>query len=723
MNIQQQFRSAVDHCRRGQFAPAEQICRAIVAKDPKQADALHLLGVIAMQTGRPEEAGEWFGRAVAHRPVAEYYLNLGNALKASGKSAEALDAFEAVLRIDPNHAMALNSLGNMLRAMGKLEEAEAKVRRALQLKPNLPQVLFNLGKILTDMIRLEEAADLFRRAIAIDPRAPVSYHALGHVLSLLGRNSEAIEAYRRALALNPNWPEAFNDLSIVLCEVGDLNGAVAAAQESLRLRPGFHVARGCLADALHAKGETDQAISIYAQLVSERPSDDELLNSYANLLLGVGRTEEASAHFHRAAEVCPSNTRAASNYLFALQFHCDDPVVLLEEHRKWDARYAAPLKGKIRPFANDRSPNRRLRIGYVSADFRRNVLALFTSALLPQQDHEQFEIYCYSQVAQPDAVTARLQSHADVWRPIASLSDNAVAEQIRADGIDILMDQTMHMRQNRLLAFARKPAPIQVAWLAYPGTTGLSTMDYRLTDPYLDPPDFDDRYTEKSIRLPETFWCYEPHGMSGDFHEVLPDPGELPAGKNGFFTFGCLNGFHKINAATLQRWGRLMQRVERSRLHLLAPSGQRRKDVLAQLQPFGITSDRVEFINAQPRPAYLAEYRRIDLCLDPLPYNGHTTSLDAFWMGVPVLTQVGRTLVGRAGLSQLINLQLSDFAADDDEQFISLGQRWAGDLSGLAEIRRNLRERMASSPLMDAKKFAGRMEGAFRQMWNQWIAT
>jgi predicted O-linked N-acetylglucosamine transferase (SPINDLY family) len=211
--------------------------------------------------------------------------------------------------------------------------------------------------------------------------------------------------------------------------------------------------------------------------------------------------------------------------------------------------------------------------------------------------------------------------------------------------------------------------------------------------------------------------------MSEDIHEVLPEPGELPAHKNGFFTFGCLNGFYKINRDTIERWGRLMQRVERSRLHLLAPRGRCRQEVLAQLQPLGITSDRVEFIDFQVRPGYLAEHRRIDLCLDPLPYNGHTTSLDGFWMGVPVLTQMGRTLVGRAGLSQLINLQLPDFAAEDEDHFIELGQRWAEDLTALAEIRRTLRERMASSPLMDAGKFARRMESAFRYMWNEWLGT
>ena len=690
-------------------------------EQPTQPDALHLLGMIAMQTGRPGEAAEWFSKAVAERPIAEYYLNLGNALKAVGIHDQAVTAFEAVLRIDPNHVAALNNLGGSLHTMGKLPEAEAKVRRALEIKPNLPQALFNLGKILADMNRLEEAAELFRRAIAIDPRAPVLHHGLGHVLGRQGRYAEAAKAYRHAVALNPNWPEAYNDLCTALRDAGDFDGAIAAARESLRLRPGFDLARKNLAGALNSKGDIDQAIDIYAQLVSERPTDDEALKIYGNLLFDVGRTQEALANFHRAAEVCPANIRAASNYLFALQFHCDDPMVLLEEHRKWDARYAAPLKQEIRPFTNDRSPHRRLRIGYVSNDFRRSVNALFTMALLPHHDHEQFEIYCYSGASQPDAVTARHQAHADVWRPITSLSDHVVAEQIRADGIDILMDLTMHTNLSRLLAFARKPAPVQATWLAYPGTTGLSTIDYRLTDPHLDPPGFDDRYTEKSVRLPETFWCYEPFGMCGDVPEIYPDPGELPASKNGFVTFGCLNGFFKVNGPTVRRWGRLMQRVAGSRLHMLAPQGKCREGLLAQLETCGITAHRVEFIAFQPRPVYLAEFRRIDLCLDPLPYNGHTTSFDSFWMGVPVLTQVGRTLVGRAGLGQLMNLQLPDFAAEDEEQFISLGQRWAEDLSGLAEIRRTLRERMALSPLMDASKFARGMETAFRFMWEEWI--
>jgi protein O-GlcNAc transferase len=259
-----------------------------------------------------------------------------------------------------------------------------------------------------------------------------------------------------------------------------------------------------------------------------------------------------------------------------------------------------------------------------------------------------------------------------------------------------------------------------VAWLAYPGTTGIWSMDNRLTDPHLDPPGFESRYTETSIRLPDTFWCYEPYGMEEKNSAPLPEPSELPAIRNGFVTFGCLNEFSKISAGTLQRWGRLMRSVPNSRIHLLAPRGRCRDAVLEQLKPFGIASERVEFIERKRRPAYLAEYQRIDLCLDTLPYNGHTTSLDAFWMGVPVLTQIGKTVVGRAGFSQLTNLQLPDFTAETDEQFIELGRRWASDLSSLSEIRRTLRDRMSASPLMDGKRFARNMEASLRQMWHRW---
>jgi protein O-GlcNAc transferase len=275
----------------------------------------------------------------------------------------------------------------------------------------------------------------------------------------------------------------------------------------------------------------------------------------------------------------------------------------------------------------------------------------------------------------------------------------------------------MHMSSGRPLLFARKPAPVQVAWLAYPGTTGLSAMDYRLTDPYLDPPgDGDLNFSEQSIRLPYSFWCYDPLTDQ-------PDVNALPALSNGPITFGCLNNFCKVTEPTLQMWSRAMLAVPDSRLILLAAPGRHRQRVLDRLAELGIDAARVEFVGYQKRAEYLKVYHRIDIGLDTVPYNGHTTSLDSFWMGVPVVTRIGRTVVGRAGWSQLSNLGLANLAAGSDDDFTRIVAELSRDLPRLAELRRGLRERLRQSPLCDASSFARHIESAYRQMWHAWCAA
>ena len=317
-------------------------------------------------------------------------------------------------------------------------------------------------------------------------------------------------------------------------------------------------------------------------------------------------------------------------------------------------------------------------------------------------------------MAHPDALTERLRGYADVWRSISGLSDMQAADLVRHDQIDILVDLKVHTADNRLLLFARKPAPVQVSWLGYPGTTGLSTIDYRLTDPYLDPPGLFDAFSaEESLRLPDTFWCYDPQTDQ-------PPVNALPALESGAITFGCLNNFCKVNDGCLALWARVLQAVPRSRLLLLAPRGPARDKVLARLDQEGIAASRVDFADRQPRPEYLKLYHQIDLGLDPLPYNGHTTSLDAFWMGVPTLTLLGKTAVGRAGWSQLCNLDLKELAAETPEQYMAMAAQLAGDLPRLEDLRRTMRQRMLQSPLMDASRFARNVESVYRQIWRRW---
>ncbi|MGO9469662.1 MAG: hypothetical protein ACLQVF_36630 [Isosphaeraceae bacterium] len=318
-------------------------------------------------------------------------------------------------------------------------------------------------------------------------------------------------------------------------------------------------------------------------------------------------------------------------------------------------------------------------------------------------------------MARPDALTERLRGQADVWRSSVRLSDQQLADLVRSDQIDILVDLKSHTPNNRLRVFARKPAPIQVAWLGYPGTTGLSTIDYRLTDPYLDPPGlFDECYTEESFALPDTFWCYDP--LTAE-----PPVNPLPALESGVVTFGCLNSFCKVNDGGLALWAQVLRAVPRSRLLLLAPTGHAREHVLARLEQEGIAAPRVEFADKQSRREYLKLYHWIDLGLDPVPCNGHTTSLDAFWMGVPTLTLVSKTTAfGRAGFSQLCNLGLKELAAETPEQYVALAADLAGDLPRLRELRGTLRQRMLSSPLMNANRFARHVEQAYREMWRKW---
>jgi predicted O-linked N-acetylglucosamine transferase (SPINDLY family) len=294
------------------------------------------------------------------------------------------------------------------------------------------------------------------------------------------------------------------------------------------------------------------------------------------------------------------------------------------------------------------------------------------------------------------------------------MSDDQVAEQIRNDRIDILVDLTLHMAQNRLLVFARKPAPVQITFAGYPGTTGLTTIDYRLTDPYLDPPNTPaNAYSEESIRLQHSFWCFDPL-------ETDLTVNTLPALTNGYVTFGCLNNFCKVNPTVLTLWSQVLQAVPESRMIILSGEGSQRELTMRFFAAEGILPERVRFIGHQPRQRYLQTYQSIDIGLDTLPYNGHATSLDSYWMGVPVVTLLGDTVVGRAGYSQLQNLGLPELIASRPEEYVSIAQALAKDLPQLGNLRDTLRDRMQASPLMNACEFTQSIESAYREMWQRW---
>jgi predicted O-linked N-acetylglucosamine transferase (SPINDLY family) len=506
--------------------------------------------------------------------------------------------------------------------------------------------------------------------------------------------------------------EAYGYLGHILLDCGHLDGAIAAYGEHVRLKPNDPAAQSNLGVALRAKGRLDEAIAAHRAAIRLRPGNAEAHYNLGNVLKDVGQIDGAVAAFRRAAELKPNFAQARSNLIYALQFDpACDASELREECRRWDRELAGPRSD--RAYSNDRNSQRRLRVGYVSPDFREHCQSLFTIPLLSNHDRQKFEVFCYSYVVRPDTVTDRIRGLADGWRQIEGITDLEAAGLIRRDKIDILVDLTMHMAGGRLGIFAQEPAPVQAAWLAYPGTTGLEAMDYRITDPHLDPPGQAEPYSERSIRLAETFWCYDP------LCEEI-DSGPVPASMNGFITFGSLNNFCKVNAGVLQLWRRVLKAVPRSRMMILCPEGRHRESVLGIFDVEGVERERVELVTPRGRQAYLELYRRIDVGLDTFPYNGHTTSLDSYWMGVPVVTLAGRTVVGRAGVSQLNNLGLPELIAATAEEFVDIAAQLAADRARIEELRRTLRARMRASPLMDGVRFARNIEAAFREMWREW---
>ena len=673
---------ALGHHQAGRLDAAQQIYQRILQVEPEQPDALHFLGVLTAQLGRPAAAAAYIARATAVNPdMAPYHLNLGLVYQELQKPDEAIACYRRAVELRPEFVEAHYNLGGALAWQGQLAEAAACYRRALELKPDFAEAHYNLGKVLQDQGQLDEAAACYRQAIQRKPDYAEAHYNLGTAFKDQGKLDEAVACYRRAVQLKPDYAAAHGNMATALQDLGQLDEAVACCRRTLELQP-------------------DSAEAHY---------------NLGNVFKDQGKLDEAVACYRRAVELNPDYAAAQSNIVYALYFRPGyDAPAIYEEHRRWNQRFAEPLAKFIEPHANERSTKRRLRIGYVSPDFREHVVGRNLLPLFREHDREQFEILCYAQVLRPDAVTSRFQGYAGVWRNVVGLADEAMAQRIREDRVDILVDLTLHMAQNRLLVFARKPAPVQVTFAGYPGTTGLSAIDYRLTDPHLDPPDVNDQcYAEESIRLADTFWCYDPQGSE-------PPVNPLPTLEQGRITFGCLNNFCKINAAVLKLWAQVLKAVARSQIMILAAEGSHRQHTLDLLEQEGIAPDRVIFVVRQSGRKYLELYHRIDVGLDTFPYNGHTTSLDSFWMGVPVVTLAGATVVGRAGVSQLRNLGLKELIADGPEQFVRIAVELAGDLSRLGTFRATLRELMRRSPLMDAPRFTRSVEAAYRMMWQRW---
>jgi predicted O-linked N-acetylglucosamine transferase (SPINDLY family) len=706
MNAQQTMTEATDHLRAGRLVEAELLYRAIIAQSPNHADALHLLGCTLSKAHRANEAIDLIQRATTIDSMqAPYYFNLAMALLAAGRKTEAVSALANTLLLDPNADNARLQLGNALSDIGHFDQAEECFNYLLQRTPKVAGLHYNLGNCY------------FRKGSSFRPGDDPSQIDQAARRQLLDK---AVTCFEKTIALDPRFAPAQNNLAMALWITNRQEEAIAvwrrAANEINDLPSWYNLGR-----ALCEKDQLDEAIDAMSRCLQMDPSQPDTHNNLGNAYRQRGQIEQAITQFEQTIAFQPQNKVAHSNRLYTLYYHpTASAQSILAAHKSWNENMARPLSAGIAQLTNDRDPARKLKIGYVSPNFWAHCQALFTIPLLGNHDHQSFEIYCYSDTQNLDETTDKIRQFADVWRSLVGVTDDQAAELIRRDKIDILVDLTVHMAENRMLLFARKPAPIQITWLGYPGTTGLETIDYRFTDPYLDPPgEFDADYAEKSYRLPHTFWCLDRDALQAP---DIPTPNALPAAQAGYITFGALNNFCKVNQSLLDLWKRVLDSVPTSRFLLLAPTGRSRDWVRRTLDDHKL-GERVDFVPRSDRIGYLHYYHRIDIGLDTLPYNGHTTTLDSLWMGVPVVTLVGNTVVGRAGFSQLSNLDLLDLVATTPDEFVRIATELAGDLPRLKDLRLTLRDRMLSSSLLDGTVFARGVESAYRQMWRRYCGV
>ncbi len=679
------YDSALQHHQAGRLSETELLCRQILRLDPVHADALHLLGVVAHQTGRHDVAVELIEQAISHNDSNPlYHSNIAASHQLLGRLEEAVASCRRAVELNSTFATAHYNLGRAFQAEGNHAAAEAAYRETLQLDPQHAESRMNLGNLFSERGELHAAVEEFRAAIQCNPHFAYAHYNLGNSLFELGRSEEAIASLQATIKLKPDYAEGYNNLGNVYRSCDRLDEALECFSTACRLQPAHALAHNNCASVFQSQGRLGEAVAAYQTSRQLAPED---VDTHSNLLV--------------AENYLPENT----------------PQLLFEKHRAWTREHTADVIAVRHRCLAD--PERRLRIGYVSPDFRTHPVAYFFFGLLKQHDRTAVEVTCYNNAKRPDRTTGQIQQLADRWRDVRQWSDARLTEAIVEDEIDILVDLAGHTAGNRLTVFAAKPAPVQVSFLGYPNTTGLESIDYRLTDAIADPPHEQRTYSETLLQLPGPFCCYAPPDLALEISS-------LPADTSGEITFGSLHNLAKLNAQVIDAWSDILRRVPRSRLLIARSTLTRscRERLKAEFSQRGIVGQRIELCTLTSAVgSYLSVYSQIDIVLDAFPWGGHTTTCEALWMGVPVLTLRGDRHAGRMGASLLSHMGLQDWIAESREMYVSRAAKLAADTTLLRELRSSLRDRLLASPICDARNYAAEIEAAYRTMWQRYCAV
>lgn len=624
--------------------------------------------------------------------------------------------------LDPDAVARLRAANAALTA-GRHPDVLPLYEQALQAEPRLAEAWFGLAGALVALGRCAEAEEAAQRGLRLQPAHPVGLNNLGAALSGLGHPALARGCFEAALGRRPDFVPALTNLAQALQHEGRTADALAAYARALALDPQALEARLGLAHALARAGRLTDAVGEAAAAAGRHPDSAAAATRHADLLVRCARFREAEAPLARAEALQAHDLTAGSQRLMSLN-HMPDwtPARIQAAHRAWGdlqaaaARSAGPVPAHDP--GHDRTPDRRLRVGYVSPDFRFHPVGRFALPLIAGHDRARVHVTAYAAVPGPDAVTEQVAAHADAWCSTLGLGDAALCARIVADRIDVLVDLSGHTADHRLAVFARRPAPVQVTWLGYLNTTGLAAIDHQLTDAVLDPPGAGaDLSRERLVRLPGGFVCFAPPARA-------PEVAQLPALSGHGVRFGVVNRTAKLNPGTARRWARIVALVPGSRLVVQTGEfgdGGVRAGVAAMLTEAGLPADRFALLDdPADYPAYLARFAEIDVLLDPGPYSGVTTTCEALWQGVPAVTLAGDRHAARAGASVLHHAGLGDLVADTAEGYVARAVALAGDVPALAALRAGLRDRLQASALCDQRGFARSVEDAFAAMWRTW---
>ncbi len=734
----------------GEFAEAERHLRDAVALRPDYALAWNNLGLALANLKRPEDAVAAYERALAIQPdYATALCHLGLALADLGRADVAEARMRAAIRLDPEHAFARNNLGNLLRESGRLQEALAEFETARTLRPDVADIHSNLGTVLLALDRTEEAKACLIEAVRIAPADANLRYNLGNCFAREFRFRQALDEYARAVEAKPDFIEALNNVADAYRIMTLTGEAEAALRQAIAIDPTYVAAHNNLGNVLKAGRRFEEAAEAFEAAVALAPTHAPTLINLAGLYGEMGRRDDAMRLYERASacrddsigtvdlrEIADSlellraavgahgstsiraiTGMAAYSHALFQRLYRDDvgPDEMAEDARHFGRTFCDPLL-RQRPFRNDRDPERRLRVGFVSGDLRQHSVNYFFEPALRNLPPDAFETFAYSNTILVDEATDRLRELFDHWTCIRRIDDDTAADRIEADGIDILVDLSGHTAGNRLGIFARKPAPVQFTWIGYPGTIGMTAIDYRLGDVTEPEGDGEGWSVETLWRVPRLSFCYQAHPL-------CPEPADRPPFEgNGFVTFGSFNNASKLSDSTLDAWSRILADLPDARL-LCEIAGietaKVRGDVERRFAAHGLPLDRIDFEPRTPENRFVL-YRRVDVCLDPFPYNGGTTSLDTLYMGVPFVSLTGRHCVARLGFGILESVGLAELSALSVDGYVDTATALARDPDRLRRIRHGLRDRMAASPAMDHAGLGAMLGDAFRGMWRRW---